>query len=391
MHQKKIKRVITALACMIAALCLQGCAQKRESTPSMNKGEKQVQAPGVSQAGGTAPSDQARRFRGTIDYKHKIEMRLARVGDSLTGTYVYEKVGTDINLKGTIDGKGNFTLQESDGSGKQTGEFEGVWRESEAEPGATLEGRWAKAGGGEKVDFYLVEQFVDFVGAQKIVAREIKEDNEKRKYSLNAEYPQIEGSADPHLEQFNKEVSGWIKKEVDEWKETAGRDPGEEDDSPGMGEDEMTIRYDVRLATNDLVSLQFNVSVYEHGAAHPSSYSKVINYDLKNGRRLNLADLFQPQADYLQEIASYSINDLKRRSQQEKPDERLLNDQDIEEGAAAKADNYQSWNITQKGLLITFDAYQVGPYAAGPQTVVVPYSALKKMIRTDGPLAPFAR
>ncbi|MGB7924961.1 MAG: RsiV family protein, partial [Pyrinomonadaceae bacterium] len=73
------------------------------------------------------------------------------------------------------------------------------------------------------------------------------------------------------------------------------------------------------------------------------------------------------------------------------PDESLFDDATIEEGAAAKEDNYGSWNITRKGLLITFDAYQVGPYAAGPQWVVVPYSALKEIIRADGPLAPFVK
>ena len=149
--------------------------------------------------------------------------------------------------------------------------------------------------------------------------------------------------------------------------------------------------YDVALAADNLVSIKFVSSVYEHGAAHPSSYSTVVNYDLKNGRNLALADLFQPRANYLETIASYCIKDLKRRSQQEKEGESLLDAEQIEEGAAPKADNYQSWNITRKGLWITFDPYQVGPYAAGPQSVIVPYAALKGIIKADGPLASFVK
>jgi hypothetical protein len=47
--------------------------------------------------------------------------------------------------------------------------------------------------------------------------------------------------------------------------------------------------------------------------------------------------------------------------------------------------------ITKKGLWITFDPYQVAAYAAGPQTVLVPYSALKDIIKPDGPVATFAK
>ena len=64
---------------------------------------------------------------------------------------------------------------------------------------------------------------------------------------------------------------------------------------------------------------------------------------------------------------------------------------EIERGAAPSAKNYQSWTITRSGLGINFDAYQVGAYAAGPQFVMVPYSALKDLINPDGPIAQFAK
>ncbi|RIK32332.1 MAG: hypothetical protein DCC56_00555 [Anaerolineae bacterium] len=38
------------------------------------------------------------------------------------------------------------------------------------------------------------------------------------------------------------------------------------------------------------------------------------------------------------------------------------------------------------GFVITFDEYQVAPYAADPQTVTVPYSELKPLINQQGPL-----
>jgi hypothetical protein len=142
----------------------------------------------------------------------------------------------------------------------------------------------------------------------------------------------------------------------------------------------------VVLAQDDLVSIKFDVGSYYQGAAHPNSYSDVINYDLKNGKQLKLGDLFKPGAKFLQTIATYCMGDLKKQAK-----EKGLSDDQIEDGAKPSAENYQSWTITRKGLGITFDAYQVGSYAAGPQFVIVPYTSLKDFINPDGPIAQFAK
>jgi hypothetical protein len=134
------------------------------------------------------------------------------------------------------------------------------------------------------------------------------------------------------------------------------------------------------------VSVEFKVGSYYQGAAHPNSYSEVINYDLKNGKQLKLGDLFKPGAKYLQAIAMYCIADLKKQGK-----DKGLTDEEIEKGAAASPKNYQSWTITKKGLGINFDSYQVGPYAAGPQFVTVPYSTVKDLVNPEGPIAQFVK
>ena len=152
-----------------------------------------------------------------------------------------------------------------------------------------------------------------------------------------------------------------------------------------MGSD-LNVSYEVALAQDDLISVAYSIGSYYQGAAHPNSVSEVVNYDLKNGKPLKLADLFKPGAKYLQAIASYCIADLKKQAK----DKGLL-DEEIQNGAGPNAKNYQSWTITRKGLGINFDAYQVGPYAAGPQYVLVPYSALKDVINPEGPVGQFAK
>ena len=85
-----------------------------------------------------------------------------------------------------------------------------------------------------------------------------------------------------------------------------------------MGSD-LDVSYTVALAQDDLVSVKFDVSSYYQGAAHPNSYSDVLNYDLKNGKQLKLSDLFKPGAKFLQTIADL----LHRRSEEAGPGERL--------------------------------------------------------------------
>ena len=111
---------------------------------------------------------------------------------------------------------------------------------------------------------------------------------------------------------------------------------------------------------------------------------------MKHGRLLKLADLFKPGAKYLDVISAYAIKDLKKQSKAQGANA-MLDDQSIEGGASASEKNYGSWTVTKKGLAITFDAYQVGPYAAGPQNVVVPYSTLKDIINPEGVLGPLTK
>jgi hypothetical protein len=150
------------------------------------------------------------------------------------------------------------------------------------------------------------------------------------------------------------------------------------------------VGYSIGIARDDLISVEFDIGGYYAGAAHPNSYTEVLNFDLKNGKALRLADLFKPGAKYLQVVSTYSINDLKAQAKSKGPDS-MLSDDTIRSGAGPDPKNFKSWTITRKGLSLTFDAYQVAPYAAGPQNVLIPYSALKDIIRSDGPLAGFVK
>jgi len=246
----------------------------------------------------------------------------------------------------------------------------------------------SKPDGSKQTDFMVSQQPLEFTAAVKVVPKVIKETNKEKRYTVDAEYPQIEGDA--RFEGFNREARNLISKDVAAFKTSESETESEEPtELPAETQNSsLDAGYDFRYATDDLISLEWGEGTYERGAAHGNHLTQVLNYDVKKGKKLALSDLFIDKSKYLTAIATYCLKELKDRAK--KPDSMILEDQ-IESGAGPRADNYRAWSITKKGLWITFDPYQVAAYAAGPQYILVPYSALKDIIRPDGPIANFAK
>ena len=371
-----------------------GC--RKTSTPPPS-GPPNAQPSPVSQLdqtqGGSAPAVETKHFKGSIGTSLDLQMKLVRTGDQLAGSYFYQKVGTRIDLRGSVDKAGNLTLEEFDPKGNQTGLFKGLWAVDSKDGLVTLAGNWSKPPNQKDADkktaFSLHEEPITFTGDVDLVSKQIKENNKKLNYEISVQYPQLNGGSNPNLEKLNQAARAAVTRKVAGFKKDVAPEEGEntEETRPAdsMGSD-LTIAYSVALAQDDLVSVEFSVSSYYQGAAHPNSYADVLNFDLKNGKVLKLSDLFKPGTKYLQTIANYCIADLKKQAS-----DKGLTPEEIDKGAAAKADNYLGWTITKRGIGISFDPYQVGPYAAGPQSVIVPYSDLKDLINPDSPVAQFAK
>lgn len=390
--EKMKTRIRFGLLLLVGMIALGAC---RKSASNQNVNANAATPEHEAPVGGAAPVGEKFFFRGTITTsanKLRIEMALVREGERLNGNYFYPRVGKNINLNGTIDKNGNVELKETDENGKDTGVFKGQWKPTTDSPDTSLneiEGKWSRPDGSKETPFLVFQQPIEFSGPVRVNPRVIREANKEAHYTVEAEYPQIEGDA--RFDKFNREARAMIAKNVAAFKsaETATEpDPG--GDLPAeTGDSSQDIGYDIRYATDDLISVEFSESAYSRGAAHPNQITSVLNYDVKNGKKLALADLFSPKSNYLSVISAYCIKDLRQQSQKNK--EAMLSDDMIQSGASARADNYRAWAITKKGLWIIFDPYQVGPYAAGPQSVLVPYSALKAILKPDGPVAALAK
>jgi len=196
-------------------------------------------------------------------------------------------------------------------------------------------------------------------------------------YTIVLETVKMEGDSS-YAEPFNTLVQALIDAEqqtfldgiadIEEWRVA------------NMPDVRSTLDNAVTIAYNDhsLVSLHFEFYTYTAGAAHPFSYSKTITYDLNTRQAVGLDQVFTAGSDWLNTVSTLCINDLTAKGVYEFP-----------EGASPTPDNYSRWVITPGGLVIYFDPYQVAAYAAGPQQVTIPYTALAEYIASPGLIAFF--
>ena len=319
---------------------------------------------------------ETKTLRGTLADK-KIEMTLTRDGAKITGKYFYTGIGKNLRLEGAIDANKKFKLSEYDDRNVKTGEFSGDWNDDRNLNGIAVSGTWTSPDGKRSFGFNAEEDVVNLSGGAKFISRKFEEKNAKKRFEITAEYPELTGVKTAEAALFNRMAKDLVMKNVDDFRKSM-LEISDEDLGflPEGVNNFLEIGYTVELADARFISIGFGRSEYT-GGAHPNHWSFSLNFDRRNSRELKLGDLFLPRANYLKAISDYAIEDLKKQQ------EDWADDEWIRTGAGPAAENFQSWNLTKKGLMISFDPYQVGPYAAGSFTVIVPFEKLKSVIKKD--------
>ena len=195
-------------------------------------------------------------------------------------------------------------------------------------------------------------------------------------YKITAQIPYLDPSTDPSVLAYNAALKAIVDGEIAAFKGTLA----EMSATPILNGSSLDIQYQLIGQKGSIWSIQFNIMGFADGAAHPYHYSGTVNYDLDKGKDIILDEIFLPNSNYLQFISQYCVAELSKRD---------IGFDGFHQGADPTAENYRNWNVSDKGLVITFDEYQVAPYAAGPQTVIIPYGVLGSLINDQSPLAPF--
>lgn len=210
-------------------------------------------------------------------------------------------------------------------------------------------------------------------GDLSIVSDLQAESSEKPLYEMHAQIPVLQKAKS---EKFNHAAQSIILNELNDFRQ--GFTDYDVPPEMALYRSFMWVGYDVPLLTEDLVSIRFSVDYMMAGAAHPNHHFRVLNYDLKKDEPISPDESLMNSTKMLKFLSETCRKSL------DKPDFPLF-----PEGLEPKYENFQDWNLTKTGLRISFDPYQVAPYAAGPQEVIIPYAEIKDLVRSSTTIGAF--
>lgn len=210
----------------------------------------------------------------------------------------------------------------------------------------------------------------------KVSPMPFEENGETPVYTITADIPTIIGVDDPRVKAFNDLTYGIFQLFTGEFRDAMTEMPA----TPITTGSSLDMRYTLVSPPGEIISIKYLVTGYSDGAAQPFHNVRTFSFNIETGQSLSITQLFLPDANYLQAFSDYCKAKLSTRN---------IGFEAFAFGADPLDENYKNWNITADGLLITFDEYQVAPYAAGPQEVTIPYSVLKDIIAPQGPLGRF--
>lgn len=393
MNKNKIFHLVFILIfniCLIA--CLNANNKPNEDKPDGKKPQPQETA---NKASVDAPNKFSKVLVGKID-KYDVVVELNRDNEDLTGNYFYETnkpqviefSGPDtLSLSGKVKKDGTFTITETEtkvaengeSSDKVTGTFTGkiVAEERGGKLSIKLNGDWTKADGSKKLNFFASEKTLSLGEGVKVVDKKIAEDNKKEKYTFDADFPQIEGSKDPNVAKFNKEMEEKVQEEYQEFKEDVSGFTNETDSNNPDANSYYDMSYDIQLANKNLISVKFTTGSYSIGAAHPNGGVISFNYSFKLGKEIELEDLFIKNSPYMDKINAIC----KKLAGTEGKYGFFFDLSDPKE-------DLEEWNFSEKGLYLHFGvAHAFGDVG----TIFIPYSELKDVINPSGVVAEFIK
>lgn len=205
----------------------------------------------------------------------------------------------------------------------------------------------------------------------KIVSDYVKQKSELLRYDIDISYPQVVGSYEPHIQQLNKRIKD---RTADDYRWSL--DPTEANLEYYRNKwpeffNYTYLDYEVKLATDSVMSIYFNSNSHGLGAAHAVQTSYVVNYDFRLRKQLSLPDIFRPNSKYLDFISKYCLGRLVEKHSVYQIQADAL---------TPKVENFDSWTITREGISFHFDECEVFSCSENEQKVDIPFVELKPLL-----------
>lgn len=118
------------------------------------------------------------------------------------------------------------------------------------------------------------------------------------------------------------------------------------------------------------------------GGAHGYGATDCTLVDLRTGKAAGPAEVFAAGDPWLKSLVGLVGADLKKQFVDKPGFEDALRPANLRKTLSEPG--HYCWRSERLELI--FNAYEVGPYAAGPYEVYIPYESLKPLLRADGPI-----
>lgn len=187
---------------------------------------------------------------------------------------------------------------------------------------------------------------------------------------LQVFYPQGTGNA-----QVDKAVKEFADEALDSYRKDAEEFLNEDQPAPGPGL--LSRTFALTQPSPDYISVIFFESTYL-GGAHPSRSYDILSFDLKNGRRLSVDDLFPKGEDDEQNralgfLANYANAALDHKCLKNYKDNFCRPNSVTGDSVSHSLRNFA---LTPDGLAVVYGPYDQGAYAEGSKYLDIPKAEL---------------
>lgn len=136
-----------------------------------------------------------------------------------------------------------------------------------------------------------------------------------------------------------------------------------------------------RMVYKALGILTFRADTYEYtGGAHGMSNSFLFNFDLSNGKRFTLADIFAPQ--YEERLNDLLIKQLMK-------DNKVNSEKELEDlGYFITSPIFPSENFyfDKEDIIFLYNPYEIAPYSMGSTEISIPFEELSFLLKEKSPI-----
>lgn len=322
-------------------------------------------------------------YEGTIDNKYPISMDIIVHGKEIKGSYFYNKVGEIISLLGTIDQNNSVEMNEFYAFHPYTGYFAGKIS------GDSFSGIWTDLTGEKKLKFSLTENYNH--SAQIELYHYTNETQLFPEYKdmkyiqsgtflfpLSCPIRAVQSFVLADLQKFYfQNPCSDINKCINNYLDSSAADylsMREDVDTTDIANSSFIYNWEeddtvaILYNENDFLTLQFDYYSYT-GGAHGNYGTSYLNYDIHSGKRFELWDVVDStyKDDFLELI--------KKKIVEQKMEDDVYSMEEV-----TITDNFA---LLKNDMILTYNPYDIGPYAAGQIEISFSYDELTKYLTSE--------